>query len=116
MHIFRTMRNSDVRREGCRENYDALQVMVNEVSLTIPPVTSVNRAGASKSPAFISKIRRKFVRGHARPRRELGLNRAPSPTCTGAGMPPATHPNLPRAHSLAIIRMTDGVNAAQKIR
>jgi putative ABC transport system permease protein len=86
---FDTMKIPTLAGEGCRENYDALQVMVNRsfADTFLLGQTSIGKHIEVLGNSFLKSGE---IRGVVADARELGLNRAPAPTvywCWNAPMP-----------------------------
>jgi putative ABC transport system permease protein len=86
---FNTMKIPTLAGEGCRENYDALQVIVNR---SFADTYLQGQTGIGKHIEVLgnSFLKSGEIRGIVADARELGLNRAPAPTvywCWNAPMP-----------------------------
>ncbi|HEY4906816.1 MAG TPA: ABC transporter permease [Candidatus Acidoferrum sp.] len=89
---FDTMRIPTLAGEGCRENYDAIQVMVNR---SFADTYLQGQMGIGKHIEMIgnSFLKSGEIKGVVADARELGMNRAPAPTVYWCWNAPSPDPN-----------------------
>jgi putative ABC transport system permease protein len=107
---FDTMKIPTLAGEGCRENYDAIQVMVNR---SFADTYLQGQMGIGKHIEMIgnSFLKGGEIKGVVADARELGLNRAPAPTVYWCWNAPSPDPNY-----LVLVATDQPMTMAQTLR
>ncbi|HEX4379504.1 MAG TPA: ABC transporter permease, partial [Candidatus Acidoferrum sp.] len=111
---FDTMKIPMLAGEGCRENYDALQVLVNR-SFADTFLRGQTAIGKHIEVLGNSFLKSGEIRGVVADARELGLNRVPAPTVYWCWNAPMPDPNY-LVRTLGNNPMTMAQTLRQKIR